>query len=62
MVTLCAFDLIELDGRNLRREPIETRKAALHRLLRGARHRVVANAWVRGARRNRLPQGRCARL
>src|SRR5499427_3591437 len=25
----CAFDLLELDGRDLRREPIETRKALL---------------------------------
>lgn len=30
---LYAFDLIELDGRDLRREPIERRKAALTRLL-----------------------------
>jgi ATP dependent DNA ligase domain len=28
-VTLVAFDLIELDGRNLRREPIETRRPTL---------------------------------
>jgi bifunctional non-homologous end joining protein LigD len=26
-VTLCAFDLLELDGEDLRREPIEVRKA-----------------------------------
>jgi len=31
---LCAFDLLELDGKDLRREPIEVRKAALARLLR----------------------------
>jgi bifunctional non-homologous end joining protein LigD len=30
---LCAFDLLELDGEDLRRKPIETRKAALNRLL-----------------------------
>jgi ATP-dependent DNA ligase len=29
-VTLVAFDLIELDGRDLRREPIETRKPSMH--------------------------------
>ena len=32
-VVLCAFDLLELDGRDLRREPIEDRKAALAKLL-----------------------------
>jgi ATP-dependent DNA ligase len=30
---LCAFDLLELDGRDLRREPIENRKALLAKLL-----------------------------
>jgi bifunctional non-homologous end joining protein LigD len=29
---LCAFDLIELDGENLRRTPIEQRKEKLSRL------------------------------
>jgi ATP-dependent DNA ligase len=33
---LVAFDLIELNGRDLRREPIEARKAALYKLLGGA--------------------------
>ena len=33
-VTLCAFDLLELDGDDLRRRPIEERKRALKRLLR----------------------------
>ena len=36
-VGLFAFDLIELDGADLRREPIEVRKATLASLLR--RHR-----------------------
>ncbi len=36
-VYLCAFDLIELDGKDLRREPIEQRKGALAKLLRGAK-------------------------
>jgi bifunctional non-homologous end joining protein LigD len=31
---LCAFDLLELNGKDLRREPIETRKATLASLLR----------------------------
>ena len=30
---LCAFDLLELDGKDLRREPIERRKVLLMRLL-----------------------------
>ena len=33
-VTLCAFDLLELDGVDLRQEPIEVRKCTLSRLLR----------------------------
>ena len=32
---LCAFDLLELDGRDLRREPIEERKRLLAKLLKG---------------------------
>ena len=32
---LCAFDLLELDGRDLRRELIEKRKGLLAKLLRG---------------------------
>jgi len=35
-VFLYAFDLLELDGQNLRREPLETRKATLASLLRGS--------------------------
>jgi ATP-dependent DNA ligase len=33
-VFLIAFDLLELDGEDLRREPFETRKATLASLLR----------------------------
>jgi bifunctional non-homologous end joining protein LigD len=33
-VFLCAFDLLELDGKDLRREPLEVRKATLASLLR----------------------------
>src|SRR5205807_5626928 len=36
-VLLYAFDLLELDGTDLRREPIETRKATLASVLRGCR-------------------------
>jgi ATP-dependent DNA ligase len=35
-VFLFAFDLLELNGQDLRREPLETRKATLASLLRGS--------------------------
>src|SRR5437763_1735607 len=40
---LCAFDLLELDGRDLRREPIEKRKALLAKLLNGQQMSIVLN-------------------
>jgi bifunctional non-homologous end joining protein LigD len=40
---LCAFDLLELDGRDLRREPIEDRKRLLGKLLRGSHLSIVLN-------------------
>ena len=40
---LYAFDLLELNGTDLRREPIEVRKATLASILRQARHRVRLN-------------------
>ena len=40
---LCAFDLLELDGRDLRREPIEKRKAVLAKLLKGSHLSIVLN-------------------
>ena len=40
--TLCAFDLIEIDGEDLRWRPIEDRKAALKKLLRPS-HRIAFN-------------------
>ena len=39
----CAFDLLELDGRDLRREPIEERKRLLAELLRGSNLSIVLN-------------------
>jgi bifunctional non-homologous end joining protein LigD len=42
-VSLVAFDLIELDGGDLRREPIEHRKAELSRLLAGCPPVLVLN-------------------
>jgi hypothetical protein len=39
----CAFDLLELDGRDLRREPLEERKRLLARLLKGQQTSIVLN-------------------
>jgi bifunctional non-homologous end joining protein LigD len=44
----CAFDLLELDGEDLCRLPIETRKATLASLLRGAHSTVVLNQHFDG--------------
>jgi bifunctional non-homologous end joining protein LigD len=41
---LCAFDLLEIDGEDLRREPIETRKSTLKSLLRGKHAGIAFNA------------------
>jgi ATP-dependent DNA ligase len=38
-----AFDLLELDGTDLRPEPIEVRKATLASILRKSRHAVRLN-------------------
>jgi len=43
-VFLYAFDLIELDGKDLRREPIERRKALLAQLVRKPLAGIVVNA------------------
>jgi ATP-dependent DNA ligase len=50
-VTLCAFDLLELDGDDLRRRPIEERKRALKRLLRRKHPGIAFNQFfdVEGA-------------
>jgi hypothetical protein len=40
------FDLIELDGGDLRREPIESRKAALLKLLRKSDYGIFLNEHV----------------
>jgi bifunctional non-homologous end joining protein LigD len=39
----CAFDLLELDGKDLRRQPIEERKRLLAKLLRGSHLSIVLN-------------------
>jgi len=40
---LCAFDLLELDGEDLRRKPIESPKSALNNLLRRQQSGIVFN-------------------
>ena len=40
---LCAFDLLELNGKYLRRQPIEIRKHLLAKLLKGSQLSVVLN-------------------
>ncbi len=61
-VSLCAIDLMELDGEDLRREPIEVRKATLKGLIapRATRHRVQPP--FRSRRYGRLRTGLRARL
>jgi bifunctional non-homologous end joining protein LigD len=57
----CAFDLLELDGRDLRREPIERRKALLAKLLKGSQLSIVLNEhFVEDG--DRIPRGLQARL
>ena len=43
-VHLCAFDLLELDGRDLRLEPLKERRRLLARLIRKPRCGLVLNA------------------
>ena len=45
-VFLYAFDLIELNGQDLRRKPIEVRKAALAKLLRHAKAGLLLNEHI----------------
>jgi bifunctional non-homologous end joining protein LigD len=45
-VFLYAFDLIELNGEDLRREPIEARKAALAKILRHAKVGLLLNEHI----------------
>ena len=55
MAFLYAFDLLELDGTDLRREPIEVRKATLASILRKARHGVRLNEHLEHRRADRVP-------
>src|SRR5208282_4276916 len=54
-VTLCAFDLLELDGMDLRREPIEVRKRTLKELLRREHRGIAFNRHLRHGGRDRVP-------
>lgn len=45
---LCAFDLLELDGDNLRREPLVNRKATLNSLLKGAGPGILYDEHLEG--------------
>jgi hypothetical protein len=56
---LYTFDLLELDGTDLRREPIETRKAALASVLRKSRLGLRLNEHLAHSGR---PRGVPARL
>jgi bifunctional non-homologous end joining protein LigD len=48
-VALCAFDLLELDGRDLRSTPLEDRKRTLARLIGKPRPGIVLNATFEGS-------------
>ncbi|MGE0037470.1 MAG: hypothetical protein AB7S93_17785 [Xanthobacteraceae bacterium] len=45
---LFAFDLVELDGQDLRREPLLTRKTTLLSLLKAAPHGILYNEHIEG--------------
>jgi len=57
---LYAFDLLELDGRDLRGEPIEKRKAALDRLLGKDRAGLLMSQPI--DHRQMSPSNMCASL
>ena len=59
---LCAFDLLEIDGEDLRRVPIEHRKHRLARLLRSPHHGLVLNEHFSGDGADRLQACLQARL
>jgi len=59
---LCAFDLIELDGEDLRRTPIEQRKDSLLRLVQDHHPSIVFNAHYVCRWQHRVQKRLCARL
>ena len=61
-VFLYAFDLLQLDSLDLRRGPIEDRKAELAKLLRRAKPGLQLNEHISETRRRRVPARLQARL
>jgi hypothetical protein len=59
---LCAFDLLELDGEDLRGAPIEVRKAALAKLLSLPGAGIVLNAHYEAEGVTVYRQALCARV
>ena len=59
-VFLYAFDLLELDGRDLRREPWSDRRRKLARLLRGAGHGVQLSDHMEGTDGDAMFRHACA--
>jgi hypothetical protein len=51
---VCAFDLIELDGEDVRRWPIERRKVKLGKLIRSLHPGIVLNEHYDGDGRDRV--------
>jgi bifunctional non-homologous end joining protein LigD len=51
MARVFAFGLLELDGQDLRREPLLTRKSTLLSLLKGASAGIVYNEHMRATAR-----------
>jgi bifunctional non-homologous end joining protein LigD len=49
MVQLCAFDILALDGDDLRELPLSMRKTNLERLLRGRSDGIFVNPFETGA-------------
>jgi hypothetical protein len=58
----CAFDLLELDGRDLRRQPVEERKRLLAKLLRGSNLSIALNEYFEEDGATRIPRSLQARL
>ena len=58
----CAFDLLELDGRDLRRQPIENRKSLPAELLGDLLPKISLNEQFRRGRRDCLSRSVQARL
>ena len=52
-VQLCAFDVLAMDGDDLRRLPLSMRKANLARLLRGRPEGMFINPFEQGKVKNR---------